>query len=210
MRNVWKKIAMALLLSSVTSSAFAADIAALSQLFSANFRNSFYNENRCGENTEKLARLALKSGVDTDGAMIVHLTNEGNSNFGLVGAFKAREQGRLINQNGGAAAGQPERHPGTANWEYHAFLLADGQVFDFDFENFPRVLNLGEYAVEMLLPPQASKDPAAHSEKWKQYKVALYRIRDVGSNRAFAAARSEIFEVPIEMSLWDLMHKQGK
>lgn len=183
------------------SSAFAADLRGAADLFSGQFRASFYKSGRCGENTETLIRLALRSGVDLSGASLVYLENKGVANFGLVAAYRAREQG-AVTSSGAPGAG---RRPGRANWSYHAFLLVNGRVLDFDFDNEPRVLQLQAYVAEMFLPPAMNGDFNRATELLKEYQVSLYRVRAVDPSQSFRVPRQELLENPRTMNLGDLL-----
>lgn len=181
------KLAMAVLSCSVvTISASAADLERARDLFVSQFSGTLYKPGRCGENTETLIRLAIREGIDLEGASLIAVENKGNSNFGLVAARLARGQG------GG-------ERPGRANWSYHAFLVVEGHVLDFDFDSRPRILPLASYIREMFLPPSG--------ERFKEYEASIYRVRRVEAGRSFNVSRSELLEIPETISLFDLLQR---
>lgn len=176
----------------------AADLQGFTDLFSTHFKGSFYKENKCGENIETLIRLALKQDLDVKGASLVYLENTGTWNFGLIDAHRAREQGPFIDREL-----RGERHPGHANWGFHVFLLVDGQVLDFDFENQPKILPIETYVRQMFF--KASDSQELRDRKLDIYKASVYSIKPIEAERARFAKTSEILEVPIEMRLIDLL-----
>lgn len=180
----------------------AADVAALQRLFEQNYRGSFYQQAQCGSNTEKLIRLAMRKGVDLSGASLVQLINTGFSNFGLVAAYKAREQGRLT---GRGSADEPSREVGQANWDYHAFVMADGLVFDFDFENYPTVLPVRDYAEEMFLPRGKAASPEMRRKLFSEYEVQISRLRPVSPSESSSARREEFLAPPVKQRLIDFV-----
>ena len=172
----------------------AADLEALNRLFLQHYRGSFYQQNRCGTNTETFVRVALREQVNLDGAYLIQLENKGGSNFGLVGALFAREQGRLISAN--PPKGMPEREPGTANWEYHAFIVADGYVFDFDFDNNPRVVPFLDYLREMFIPASKHNDATYIREKLAGYHLRFFPIKPNPADKSYQLQRHELFDAP--------------
>lgn len=181
----------------------AADVAAIRSLFEQNYRGSFYQRARCGQNTENLIRLAMRQGVDLSGASLVQMINVGNSNFGLVAAYKAREQGRLTGNT--ESSGLPVRHTGSANWEYHAFVIAEGLVFDFDFENHPTILPVREYAEEMFLAKGRASSPDVRRGVFSAYEVEVSEIHAVSPSESSSARLADFLTPPKKQRLWDFV-----
>lgn len=88
--------------------------------------------------------------------------------FGLVAAISVRELGRLIEPT---PVAPPLRTIGRTNWNYHAIFVADGQVFDFDFTNKPKVLKLEAYYSEQFIPEAKRQDL-----KYRKDKIGLYKL----------------------------------
>ncbi|MEY4615336.1 MAG: hypothetical protein RJB66_296 [Pseudomonadota bacterium] len=179
--------------------AHAADVDALNRLFIANYWGSLYQANRCGQNAENFVRYAIREGINLQGTYLLQLENKGMTNFGLVAAVKAREQGRIISPN--PPKGSPERDIGTANWGYHAFVAADGYVFDFDFENAPRATPFIDYIREMFVPPHKHGDPAYIRNRLAGYQLTFYPVKMMSSRDTSGMRGHELFNAPVSADL---------
>ncbi|MEY4615337.1 MAG: hypothetical protein RJB66_297 [Pseudomonadota bacterium] len=93
MKFTFLKITAVILFCVTFNLAQAADINALNALFTDTFYGSFYRPLQCGQNAENLLRLAITKGIKLDNTYVIKLENKGYSNFGLVGAQKARGRG---------------------------------------------------------------------------------------------------------------------
>lgn len=182
------------------SNAHAADLDGFSTLFAQHYKGSFYKQNKCGENIETLIRVALKQGIDVSGAELIYLENTGSWNFGLIDAHRAREQGPFVDPEV-----REERKPGQTNWEFHIFLLVEGRVLDFDFDNQPKILPLNQYIPEMFFKYTDGQEVRA--KKLKIYKASVYRVKQIKPHLVASAKRSEFLDAPIEMTLNQLLER---
>lgn len=128
------KISIILALLMQLSTALAADLPALTQLFKENY-NSFYEHRRCGANVARLVEAAQALGIDLDGAYPLEVRGAG---FLETSGFYTRGD---VDQR--AMLGY-----------YHVVLVADGYVFDFDLAA-PLVLTLENYVRLQFTPPHA-------------------------------------------------------
>lgn len=179
---------MFIVLSTLSSQSWSADVQKLNNLFVSSFWTGLYQEGRCGTNTENLIRLALRQGIDLSGVYLVHLENKGGSNFGMVGAQQARSQGRFISAN--PPPGQPEREPGTANWYFHAFIYADGYIFDLDFTNTPQVVPFLTYLNQMFIPASKQNDKDYFRNFFAGYHLSFYPVKQLHPEEVMWARRS--------------------
>lgn len=161
----------------------AADLVRIQQLFNQHFWGSFYQPNRCGLNVQEFIRLSIKERIDLKETYLIELTNKGPQNFGLVGALYARERGPLLGTN--SYPNKATRFPGEANWEFHAFLVADGYVFDFDFGNDPQPIAFGEYFRRMLVPQPYQNDRRSTKNVLNGYYIKFYPINPIAPENAF-------------------------
>lgn len=111
---------------------FAADLPKLQTLFKNNF-STFYVSRQCGKNIEKLIKAADAQKIDLTNSYVVSIVNPG---FWPLQAFNAR------------GYKQDQRQ----SWGHHVVLVADNQVFDFDFTNQPRMVPFNKYFKEMFVP----------------------------------------------------------
>lgn len=152
------------------------DARKLTMLFKARFDKD-YEERQCGRNIMRLLQKAQQQGINADNARMIHITNIGNSVFGMVNAERAR---------GGYRASTGEQFPpGEVNWYFHVLLELDCLVFDFDFLNEPVVLSLHDYFELMFLdevPPELPFYRVGREEKLKNYEIEVYRGRDIYAN----------------------------
>jgi hypothetical protein len=137
----------------------AADLNALAALFASRW-HSGYEPGRCGVNSMKLLDAAGEAGIDLRGVSLVMLQDRGFSNFGMVQALFAREDG-------------PRNTPGLRNWFQHVFLEADGYVLDFDYGNEPRVEPASAYFPRMYFEAQPGETGVSAQKKLRDYWVTL-------------------------------------
>ena len=168
------KFFSAALLLCFSSQVLAADLAGINRIFSSTFWTSHYEERFCGKNIEKLVRKSIEARLDLSDAYIVEITDVSGYMFGMVNALQAREGGRLITP----ARTNPERLPGEKNWYFHAVLLVNGKVMDYDFTNQPTVLPFNQYMTHMFIPADKHKDAKFKMNKMKGYKVTLFPAED--------------------------------
>lgn len=180
--------------------AHGADFYRLNQLFQKHFWGSFYKENKCGPNIEYFVRLALKENINLEGAAIIHIENKGLDTFGMVAAVRAREQGQYFDSTG-PHKNRPSREAGEVNWFYHAVLLADGFVFDFDFENEPKALPFEDYIHEMFIPEAKKLDSVFYRTKLSGYALSFYDVKNIEPEDSFRVPRSELLDKPREVEL---------
>jgi len=166
-----------LLINIFQASALAADIKALKKLFESTWTTN-YVEGRCGLNIENLVSKAMDENIDLSGAQIIGLKDIGGWMFGMVNAVQAREATRF--------------GPGETNWYFHVFLLAEGMVFDYDFTNSPRIININEYMHEMYLPKEKWKDLKYKESKMKLFELELYPAEDYLYRLRARQSRSEV------------------
>lgn len=166
----------------------------MSEVFASTFRTT-YVANQCGTNIMNLVKQASQAGVDVSNASIVQITNKGNFNFGMVGAFQAREEGPRYQTpvNGFKFA------PGLTSWYFHVVLEQDGLIFDYDFGNEPLVLPAAAYFEAMLLPEQKwqmGSKITPRAERLAQYQVSIFPAAD-----SLSGQRSKPTDVSLETYL---------
>lgn len=149
----------------------AADVRALKNLFQRSFYTDMYTPNYCGRNIESFVREAMRDGINLDNAHIVQITNAGFDMFGMVAALSAREQGRLIVPT---PTKPPFREISNTNWNFHVVLIADGEVFDFDYMNKATVVKLPRYLDGQFIPVKYRRDLKYIKNKIGPYKFALH------------------------------------
>ncbi len=178
-----------LLLESLSFSiSFAADFKALKSLFEGSWTSN-YVENRCGENIERFVSLAMDKGIDLDGVEIIRLVDHSGWMFGMVNALEARESGRFIEPKPSQA---PFNLPGESNWYFHAFLLVEGKIFDYDFTNAPKVISFKDYLHEMYLPRDKWKDLKYKESKMRRYEIEAFPAEEYILRLRSRLGRSEI------------------
>jgi hypothetical protein len=130
-----------------TSTAQAADIPRLAQLFQQNF-NSFYQPRYCGPNTARFANAAQKLNIDLSNSYVLRLVGGG---FWETSGFYTRNSTTERDMLG----------------YFHMVFVADNYVFDFDLHE-PLVLPLEDY-IRLQLTPSTE-----NSNFWgKSYKPHL-------------------------------------
>ncbi len=152
--------------------AIAADLNALTNLFHSSFNSPIYHEGRAWDNVHNFITLAIKNNYNLENARFITLENTTGANYGFVGALKARNQGKLTNINDKYSL----REPGEANWSYHAILIAEGMVFDFDFTNEPRLLKISDYFSKMYIAENKQNDDNYVFNKFANYEIKEYSI----------------------------------
>lgn len=144
----------------------------LEQIFTEGFYSSeHYESGKCGVNIMNLLERAEQAGVDISRAHILEITNKGFTGFGLVTAEHVRQRGRL---NPDYPASGLRYLPGNMNWDFHAVLELDGNIYDYDFGNEPQVVSIPEYFEKMFLslaPNRTGMVYADRAEKLKDYEV---------------------------------------
>lgn len=188
----------------ISFSSFAADVRALKDLFAKSFWTKMYEQNYCRDNIERFAMAAQKEGIDLDNSYIIQFVNNGFDMFGLVAAISVREQGRLIEPK---PVNPPYRNIGTSNWNYHAILVADGEIFDFDFTNQPRVLKLQAYFNEQFIPASKKEDLKYKKDKIGPYMLSLYPTE---SYLEYKERRISMKDIRTEIYLRDYMPQYFK
>lgn len=168
------KVLSSVFLSLLSFQVLAADLAGINRIFSSTFWTSHYEERFCGKNIQKLVRKSMDERLDLSDAYIVEITDVSGYKFGMVNALQAREGGRLITP----ARTKPDRHPGEKNWYFHAVLLVNGKVMDYDFTNWPTILPFDQYMTQMFIPADKHKDAKFKMYKMKGYKVTLFPAED--------------------------------
>jgi hypothetical protein len=168
------KLISALFILAYSLSSLAADLAGISRIFSNTFWTSHYEERYCGKNIEKLVKKSMDARLDLRDAYIVEITDPVGRMFGMVNALQARESGRLIEP----ARTSPARHPGESNWYFHAVLLVNGRIMDYDFTNQPTILPLNHYLHQMFIPATKQTDLTYKQSKMKGFKLVLFPAED--------------------------------
>ena len=130
-----------------------------------------YVNNYCRDNIERFVARAQKDGINLENSFMVQIVNDGFDTFGMVAGLAVREEGRLIEPK---PLKPPFRSIGWANWNYHFILIADGEVFDFDFTNKSRVLKLPQYMTEQFIPANKVSDLKYKKDKIGPYKFTIY------------------------------------
>lgn len=174
------KTAILLFIVLFATSSFAADLRGLKDLFARSFYTDMYVSNYCRDNIERFVKRAQEDGINLDNSYMVQMVNDGFDMFGMVAAISVREQGRLIEPK---PIKPPFRNIGTSNWNYHFILIADGEVFDFDFTNKNKVVKLAQYMTEQFIPVARAQDTKYKKDKIGPYKFTLYPTEDYMSYR---------------------------
>lgn len=199
-----KSIAMVLCFFNLGFSvAKAADHKALGQLFERVFFGSFYNEGRSGVNSVNFIRHAMNEGIDLSGASIMSIENRGGDTYGMVAALQGREQGPYLDPS----SPHSKRLPGEVNWSFHAVVVADGYVYDFDFGNKPQVIALDRYTHEMFIPSNRNGDANFFNRKLGGYIVDVYSVQSIAPHRALTAPDSEFLARPTTHSFLEMVGK---
>lgn len=115
-----------------SSSALAADVKALTNLFQKN-HDSFYAYAQCGANIARLVEAARAENIDLSNSYVLNVVGAG---FLETSGFYTRGQ-----QNKWKMLGY-----------FHVVFVADGYVFDFDLDE-PLVLKLEDYIRLQFTPP---------------------------------------------------------
>jgi len=155
-----------------------ATLRGLTRLFQSQF-DIGYEEGRCGDNILGLAHKAREQALSIDDARVLVIVNKGFSVFGMVNVEYARQAGRMLP---GSTRENPQYDPGERNWYHHVVLLYDGQIFDFDYGNSPRVEPAAAYFERMFLNdiknPGYGGHYAGRDEKLKHYEVESRSVRE--------------------------------
>lgn len=155
-----KKLLLLLLL--LSQATFAADLPRLKKLFRENF-NTLYVPRACGTNIGKLVKLADSQGIDLTNSYVVVLENPG---FWNLQAFGAR----------GSKPGERQA------WYFHVVLIADDQVFDFDFGNTPKVVPFKSWMKEMFVPKGKIDIPYDYKKDLAYFEFDFYASHDYLKN----------------------------
>lgn len=166
-----KLILLASLLAFWANITLAADIRGLKDLFNRSFWTNMYQANYCGQNIERFAKAAMSEGINLDNSYIIQITNAGFDTFGLVNALSVREEGRKFDP---APKKAPFRDIGWKNWNFHVVLVADGEVFDFDFMNQGTVYKLPKYLDLQFIPATKVSDAKYKKDKIGPYRLTIY------------------------------------
>ena len=152
---------------------FAQKNPALFRQFKAEYQKH-YVENQCGSNILGLLRRAESKGQKVYNANILEISNKGFSLFGLINAEFARQSGAF---NPNSSVDGIRNLPGETNWYHHVVLELDGDIYDFDFDNYPVVLSVREYFEKMFLndkrPSEGGERYIGRDEKLKTYEVIV-------------------------------------
>jgi len=182
-----KQTLLITLISLFSHGVFAQKNPALFNQFKKDFSKN-YVENQCGSNILGFLGRAEKSGQKIYNAHILEISNKGFSLFGLINAEFARESGRL---NPNSASDGMRNLPGETNWYHHVVLELDGEIYDFDFGNQPKVVSVKDYFEKMFLddkkPSEGGDRYIGREEKLKTYEIlvrpGLETIRARSENR---------------------------
>lgn len=127
-----------------TSTAQAADVQKLTQLFQENF-NEFYQPRLCGRNTARLVDAAQKLNIDLSNSYVLRLVGGG---FWETSGFYTRNTTTERDMLG----------------YFHMVFVADNYVFDFDLHE-PLVLPLEDYIRLQLTPSTETSNLWGNSYK---------------------------------------------
>lgn len=149
-----------------TSTAKAADVEQLSQLFQNNY-NSFYQPRMCGQNTVRLIQAAQNLNIDLSNSYVLKIVGGG---FWETSGFYTRNKPNDRDMLG----------------YFHMVLVADNYVFDFDL-NEPLVLPLEDYIRLQFTLPDDSKTFFAKSFKPRQelpgWEMTRFYTEDYAKNK---------------------------
>lgn len=150
----------------ITVSVQAADLPRLTTHFSDTFVSN-YAPRFCGENITRLIEQSVEAGIDLENAFIVRIEGTG---FWMTQGFAVR----------GRAFGDYQ------SWTFHYVLVADGQVFDYDFTDRPRVTPFADYVFEMFVPPAENRFREYQYERTlrESFRFTFHDARAYAANRS--------------------------
>ena len=128
------------------------------------FRDSFfdsqiYEENRCGQNIERLLIRLQDSGIELDGLEVFEIINQGIENFGLLAAYQARVGYQT-------------------NWGHHVVLFDGKKIYDLDFTRSPDPRSPSNYFDEMFKNERTRTDRARCLKTVGTYELRIYQAQD--------------------------------
>lgn len=148
-----------------TSTAQAADVQKLTQLFQENF-NAFYEPRMCGRNTARFVGAAQKLNIDLSNSYVLRLVGGG---FWETSGFYTRNSTTERDMLG----------------YFHMVFVADNYVFDFDLHE-PLVLPLEDYIRLQLTP--STENSGIWGKSYKPHlelpgwEMTRYKTEDYAKN----------------------------
>lgn len=119
--------------------------ATASPAIKAEFTNSFYTSYSAGDCGQNIANLIIRlrnQGVDLSRARVAIITNNGY----FFSVTHRRNAGPKLK----TPIGNIQSEAGIANFYHHIIFENDGEVYDYDFGNTPRVVSMKSYIKQMF------------------------------------------------------------
>jgi hypothetical protein len=114
--------------------------AGMTERFAEYYFSNELSSRHCGANVSNFIKYLSQKGESTQGITIVSMRAPDHSwSFGRVVA---------VNSRWGTAVGTVYHQ----NWEFHVIAIKNGKVYDFSFNDTPKVLPLNQYMQEMFIP----------------------------------------------------------
>ncbi len=167
-----------------------------SELFEKNWENPLIESRYCGRNSMNFIKWLHEAGVELEKTQIWQVTNQGFSYFGLVKYYQNRWSGfipsnidpnYLTNTSGG--------------WHYHAFVVHQGNVYDFSYKEKPTIIPLKEYLHDMFTVRYDLGKENWLKRKYSLELVKKYQIIAVNGLDVIKAIKSDQKLSPYEMKL---------
>lgn len=132
------------------------------------FKNFYYsnevNDRLCQENTIKFVKHLSDKGLFDTRIRLVSMEAPTHAwTFGRLPAFNSRfgkEIDGMFHQN----------------WGYHFFMILENKVYDFSFDDKPRLLSLKKYMDEMYLP---TNDIMINGSSFRTRNMGPYLTREI-------------------------------
>ncbi|MCT4642234.1 MAG: hypothetical protein N4A33_08035 [Bacteriovoracaceae bacterium] len=129
-----------ILLSIICFNVFALTQKEINVIFEKYYYSNQISSRHCGKNTDLFLKTLFKKGLDKDIAINLYIESPLSSwGFGQLVATNARW-------------GKKYDYVTHTNWYFHVVTLIDNMIYDFSFNNTPRVIDLRTYLNEMFIP----------------------------------------------------------
>lgn len=132
-----------------------ADDNKVKELFENTFYSDHYQESLCATNITSFVQLAHRSGIDVSRFNILYIDDFGELYPTGVKAYRARNQGSFLpdfHLYQPTNNKLPIKEAGEINWLIHVVLEVNGMIYDFDYTNEPKVVDVKSYFEDMFMP----------------------------------------------------------
>jgi len=168
---------------------YAADLQAIKENFEVAYFDScpnserykkdiqeMYVGGRCRRNIEHFILSLKNKKIDLSNSYLLMIKNISSNDQGYLICYRCRQDS--LSDIG----------PGPSKqWSYHAVLLSDGVVFDFDYTNRPTPVEYSFYFQDMFTP-FSYRSSISDQKKWwnmmnEDWRVVLIPAKDVKNNQ---------------------------